>query len=122
MAVKDPATAKAGGAASGRLLVKRVVAVGPAAVALVDGQLLVDGSPRREPWLDPDLRGAVRLRERTVTEGEVFVLGDNRLPLASRDSRNFGPLAVASIRGRLVAALQWPWNRVDGWRWPLRAV
>lgn len=121
VALSPPRAGAGSGASRGGLVVKRVVAVGPATVAMVAGELLVDGAPQLEPWLAHDLRGAARLPVRSVASGELFVLGDNRLPLASRDSRSFGPVPQASIRGRLVAVLRWPWSPADGWRWPLWA-
>jgi hypothetical protein len=40
------------------------------------------------------------------------VLGDNRGPLGSRDSRVFGPVAAASVSGR-AALVVWPPLRRD---------
>ncbi len=119
VALSDPRPTAARTTLSGELLVKRVVAVGPASVAVVDGELLVDGAPQPEPWLDNELRGAVQLAARNVPTDAVFVLGDNRLPLASRDSRSFGPVPQAALRGRVVAVLCWPWSFTDGWRCPV---
>lgn len=116
VALNDPRRSSSSGAEGGELLVKRVVAVGPATVSLNSGELLVDGHPQAEPWLANDLRGATQLPERTIKPGELFVLGDNRLPLASRDSRSFGPVPEVSVQGKVVAVLQLPWSRADGWR------
>lgn len=119
VALSDPQSGAGGGNARTQLLVKRVVAVGPTTVTMVDGELLVDGEPQPEPWLDRELRGAPRLQARRVPTGALFVLGDNRLPLASRDSRSFGPVPQGSVRGRVVALLRWPWSSAGGWRYPL---
>ncbi|HCX79055.1 MAG TPA: signal peptidase I, partial [Firmicutes bacterium] len=35
-----------------------------------------------------------------IEEGWLFVLGDNRHPGASMDSRSFGPIKLSSILGR----------------------
>ncbi|MDT3682274.1 MAG: signal peptidase I [Trueperaceae bacterium] len=103
------------------LLVKRVVAGPGETVAYRDGERFLDGSPAPEPWLPPDERGHFRTDATRVGVGEVFVLGDDRLPLASRDSRTFGPVSLASVRGQVVARLRWP--RQDGtWLWPFAAV
>jgi len=108
-------------AAGAPLLVKRVVAGPGETVAYRDGERLLNGSPAPEPWLAPAERGHFRLDATRVGVGQVFVLGDDRLPLASRDSRTFGPVALGSVRGLVIARLRWP--RQDGtWRWPLAAV
>lgn len=121
VALSAPRSGESGGSVRGEVLVKRVAAVGPATVAIVDGELVVDGVPQPEPWLDSEPRGAPELAARSVPSGALFVLGDNRLPLASRDSRSFGPVTQGSVRGRVIAALRWPWSVADGWRRPVRA-
>ena len=66
------------------------------------GRVYVDGLELYEPYLDPNLAtepfGPV-----TVPDGHVFVMGDNRLPNMSQDSRVFGPVPIDSIVGRAVA-------------------
>lgn len=119
VALRDPLAAGANAKPLTELLVKRVVAVGPATAALVDGVLLVNGKVQNEPWLSRDLHGATSLADRPVSAGELFVLGDNRLPLASRDSRSFGPVEQGSVRGLVVVEIRWPWTRLAGWRSPL---
>ncbi len=37
-----------------------------------------------------------------TTDGRFFLLGDNRFPLESTDSRSFGPLRLERILGRYV--------------------
>lgn len=129
--VADPAPARAGSAAArlpsplaglfAKLLVKRVAAVGGQVVALVDGKVEVDGAVSPEPWLDGVPSTHVSYPAVRVPPGTVFLLGDNRLPLASRDSRQFGPLGTTSLRGRVVAHVRWPVAR-GAWRWPVAQV
>jgi len=90
--------------------VKRVVALGGAEVALVDGTTVVNGVAVDEPWLDVSFRGVADAAPVTVPGGAIFVLGDNRLPLASRDSRAFGPVPSSRWRGRVVRAVAPPWR------------
>lgn len=46
-----------------------------------------------------------------VPEGHCWVLGDNQA--ASRDSRTYGPVPLALVRGRVVARV-WPLGEM-GW-------
>lgn len=87
---------------AGGLVLKRVVAAGSATVAFEEGRLLVDGRPS-EVGSHDTYRGADELGPIVLAPGELFVVGDNRRPLASRDSRHTGPLDEAAVLGRLVA-------------------
>ena len=92
------------------LIVKRVVGLELEQVEFQRGQLLVDGAAAAEPWVQQERRGSHSMAPTRVPEGHVFLAGDNRLPLASSDSRQFGPLPAASLRGRVVAQLRLPWG------------
>jgi signal peptidase I len=48
-----------------------------------------------------------------VPEGTVFVVGDNRSPGGSGDSRAFGAVAQSELVGRAFVVI-WP---QDDWRW-----
>ncbi len=86
----------------GGLSLKRVAAVGPGTVAMARGELLVDGDPVPAP--QPGQEGASNVVPTALASGELWLLGDDRRPLASRDSRDYGPLPAAAVRGRVVAA------------------
>ena len=93
-------------------LVKRCVAVGGDTVALRDKQLLVNGKPVAEPYvqhvdsrvypdavfLDRFFRRRDNLAPQWIPPDQLFVLGDNRD--LSRDSRVFGPVPASRLRGR----------------------
>lgn len=87
------------------LLVKRIAAVGGDRVAIRDGRLVVNGRRVAEPWSDPRLIDSVYFGPVDVPAGSVFVLGDNRAD--SVDSRDFGPVAVHQLDGRVMASV-WP--------------
>jgi signal peptidase I len=91
-------------------LIKRVIAVGGEEIEITDNQVLIDGVPVDEPYLDesvfmPDF-GPVQ-----VPQGAVFVMGDNRP--RSQDSRRFGSIETDSIVGRAFVRV-WPFDRWGG--------
>lgn len=106
-------------------LVKRVVALPGDRVTMNRGDLYVNGRAVDQGWTLPYWQGACLDRgsgvansvaaspgrtgqaEVTVPAGHVFVLGDNRSPGGSLDSRTFGPVHVEDIAGRAVASV-WP--------------
>jgi signal peptidase I len=108
----------------GPFLIKRVVAIGGETVEMRRGRLWVDGAARPEPYLG-GTRATVSSRSaEPVPPGHVYVLGDNRSPLASRDSRVFGPVPLDRVAGR-ASWVVWPWwsSGPDGaWRWNVRRL
>lgn len=103
----------------GPFLIKRVAAVAGQTVGLEQGRLVVDGAVVAEPYLEGAVRAPIGARARLVPPDHVYVLGDNRAPLASRDSRAFGPVPLAQVAGR-AAWVVWPPVRRGGdgvWRW-----
>ncbi|MEJ2287078.1 MAG: signal peptidase I [Deinococcales bacterium] len=105
------------------LLIKRIVAGSGATVAMRAGVLYVDGRARPERYLAGAFRGLASVPVTRVPAGRVYVMGDNRRPTASFDSRAFGPVRAGSIEGRAVLVV-WPLIRrgPDGWRWNVRLL
>lgn len=105
-------------------LIKRVVAIEGDTVAIRAGQLIVNGEALAEPYLGGAWRGSSELPEQVVPPGHVFVLGDNRGPFGSVDSRAFGPVPTRELEGR-AAAVIWPLLRRDDagrWAWNPRRL
>ena len=91
-------------------LIKRVVAVPGDRVRVRDGVLRVNGEPQEETYVNdgrPRDRGSYGPTR--LSEGEVFVMGDNRGN--SRDSRFFGPVPLENIEGEAFASF-WPPSRI----------
>ncbi len=90
-------------------LIKRVIATGGERLEIHDNTVFVDGVALSEPYLAP---GAVMPDQppRTVPEGHVFVMGDNRG--SSSDSRVFGPVPVDDVIGKAILRI-WPIGRID---------
>ncbi len=93
----------------GPRLLKRIVALPGEEVHFLDGMLCIDGEHLAEPYLE-GLPAAPGLGDRRWRLGvdQYFTLGDNRAH--STDSRQYGPVELASIAGKV-------WFRC----WPLSA-
>jgi signal peptidase I len=91
-------------------LIKRVVGLPGEVIEGRGGRVYIDGRELVEPYLDPDL-ATQPFPPVTVPDDHVFVMGDNRLPNMSQDSRVFGPVPIDSIVGRAVARI-WPPTRL----------
>lgn len=85
-----------------RYLVKRVIGVPGDRIEIKDGKLYRNSQIVTEPYIDSRIEdgdyGPV-----TVKKGTVFVMGDNRHHLASRDSRynTVGLVSVKLIEGKV---------------------
>jgi signal peptidase I len=86
--------------------IKRCVAVGGETVMIRDKDLYIDGVRQEEPYaihVDPRvLPRQISQRDNfgpfVVPEGHIFMMGDNRDN--SHDSRFWGPLPVALVKGK----------------------
>jgi signal peptidase I len=83
---------------------------------------MVEGSVRPEPYLSGGITSAIDRGPIRIPEGQLYVMGDNRAPLASQDSRRFGPIEAGSVLGRVPLVLWPPLRRDDGWSFGLRRL
>ncbi|MBT9130076.1 MAG: Signal peptidase I T [candidate division WS2 bacterium] len=86
--------------------VKRVIAVPGDKIESREGDVYVNDELIQETYLKQNFSESIV--PQTVIQGEYFVMGDNRDN--SLDSRNFGTIEAASIKGRVVIIF-WPWFR-----------
>lgn len=77
-------------------LIKRVIGVAGDTVAIYDGRVYLNGEALEEPYLDASVVTEGQMTV-TVSEGCVFLLGDNRA--VSIDGRAFGEIAVSDVLG-----------------------
>ncbi|MGF1667158.1 MAG: signal peptidase I [Acidimicrobiia bacterium] len=89
-------------------LIKRVIALGGDTVEISDNQVLVNGEPVVEPYLNEGVEMS-GMAERRIDEGWLWVMGDNRNE--SSDSRVFGAVEAESVVGRAVLRI-WPVDRL----------
>ncbi len=107
----------------GPFVIKRIVAVGGQTVALEHGRLIVDGEPSDHDAAGTPF-GSFTMAPSPVPADHLYVLGDNRTPLASRDSRAFGAVPTATVAGR-AAWVIWPPLRTTsdgGWALNVRRL
>lgn len=88
----------------GKLIVKRIVAVGGDQVHYKEGELTVNGRLVEER---PGSQHSENEPEGSwvVPGGHVFVMGDNRVK--SEDSRDWGPVRTSALRSK-AAFVVWP--------------
>jgi signal peptidase I len=79
-------------------IIKRVIALPGDTVSIQSGTVYVNGSPLPEIYT---LGESNDIEQISIGGGHVFVLGDNRTPGESLDSRNadIGPVLISNIKG-----------------------
>lgn len=111
-------------------IIKRVIATGGQTVRIdyMNWAVYVDGEKLDEPYIEPMRKeeqldhgehvwmtsdGSAYLEEFTVSEGMVFVMGDNRNH--SRDSRSpvYGEMSESRILGKVVVRISPEWGFVE---------
>lgn len=85
-------------------IIKRVVAIAGDTVEIKNGRVYINGEEINEPYINGTYTQAIveEYKNVVVPEGYIYVLGDNRLPNESLDSRIFGPVSIKKVEGRAV--------------------
>lgn len=89
--------------------VKRVIGLPGETIEVRSGAVYLNGRPLRESYIV--VPGVSSMPPVNLGDDEYFVLGDARN--TSLDSRNWGPLPAAMLRGRAVYRF-WPSRRMGG--------
>lgn len=82
----------------GRILIKRIIALPGDTLEITDGTVIVNGAPLHETYINTPPAGDYE--PISLWEDMLFVMGDNRIPRGSWDSRDFGPIPMNSVLGR----------------------
>ena len=92
-----------------RILLRRVVCVGPAQVNIdEDGNVFVDGALLEEPYLAEKSLTPIDVElPIEVSEGTYFVLADNRASAADSRAEAVGTLTADDIAGKVLFSV-WP--------------
>jgi signal peptidase I len=84
-----------------KTFLKRVIGLPGERVSSRDGRIFIDGHELAEPYLvDETYRSQDTFPEKLVPPDTYFVLGDHRNN--SSDSRTWGPVPVALVRGKVL--------------------
>lgn len=96
---------------SGKEYVKRLIGVPGDEIEVKNGRVYVNGVEKEEKYIHSQVETESYNEDQwTLKEGEFFVLGDNRNPGKSVDSRYFGPVEKEHINS--IAALRYfPFNK-----------
>lgn len=79
--------------------IKRVIGLPGETIQLIDGKYYINGNLLEENYINSDYTNQINGFEWLLGKGEYFLSGDNRLPGASKDSREFGPVNIDHIKG-----------------------
>ncbi len=96
-------------------LIKRVIALAGDTISIDEntGEVYLNGEVLVEPYVSAPTAMELMVGEITVPEGCVFVMGDNRAPGHSLDSRTFGCIEEDRLIGKAVFRLS-PLERMGG--------
>lgn len=95
-----------------RLFIKRIIGLPGDKINISDGKVFVNDKYIEETYIENNLYTEELLYGDNfiVPEGEIFVVGDNRLRGCSNDSRNFGSILLEDIKGKVILRV-FPFNK-----------
>lgn len=79
--------------------IKRIVGLPGEYIQLIDGKVYINGKVYEEAYISGDYTQAINGFEWKLGKNEYFLMGDNRNPNGSTDSRVFGPVNLDRIKG-----------------------
>lgn len=83
-----------------RIYIKRIVGLPNDTIELKDDKVYINGEEYKEDYTSTDETLQTSDKSKwTLDSNQYFVMGDNRLPGASNDSRSFGPIYGDTIIG-----------------------
>lgn len=88
---------------TGKDLIKRVIGVPGDTIQIENGRVYINGEYLPEDYInnhDTNYSSGIAEDPLTLSEGEYFVMGDNRV--VSRDSREIGPINIKDFVGVVI--------------------
>ena len=97
-----------------KLLIKRIIGLPGDKINIEKGYVKVNDEYIDEPYIDKDIytQSLKKGDDYIVPENRIFVIGDNRLPKRSNDSRFFGSISLESVKGKAVFRI-YPFNKIQ---------
>ena len=97
-----------------RLFIKRILGIQGDKINILDGKVFVNDKYIEESYVELGsyTEGLLYGKDFIVAEGEIFVLGDNRLSGKSNDSRSFGSISIEKVKGKVVFRV-FPFNKLN---------
>jgi signal peptidase I len=85
-------------------IIKRIIGVAGDTVEVKNGKVYVNDEELDEDYINGDNTDIVEeeFAKVTVEKGMVYVMGDNRFPNQSLDSRKIGPLSIKKVGGKAI--------------------
>lgn len=91
------------GATDKKVLIKRIIAIPGDTIEVRAGKVILNGETLTEDYVDALAEHDIE--PLTVGPDTIFVMGDNRAPRQSWDSREFGPIPADSFLGKAVLVI-----------------
>ncbi|EHR33247.1 signal peptidase I [Helcococcus kunzii] len=79
--------------------IKRVIGLPGEYIQVIDGKVYINGELYEESYIYGESTQSINGSEWKLGKNEFFVMGDNRTPGGSTDSRVFGPVKLDQIKG-----------------------
>ncbi|MFM1525067.1 MULTISPECIES: signal peptidase I [Helcococcus] len=79
--------------------IKRIIGLPGEYIQIIDGKVYINGKVYEEPYINEQYTETINGFEWKLGHNQYFVMGDNRLPNGSTDSRVFGPINLDRIKG-----------------------
>lgn len=98
---------------SKKMFVKRVIGLPGDRINISGGKVFVNSEPINEVYIENNsFTDSLYYGDNyIVPEGEIFVIGDNRSPGGSNDSRSFASISLESIKGKAVFRI-FPFDKI----------
>jgi len=96
-----------------QMLIKRVIATEGQTLEIKDGAVFVNGKQLKEDYINGTSTMAIspEYADLVVPKGYIYVMGDNREPGESKDSRMIGPIELSRVKGKVIVRF-YPFDRM----------